>query len=104
MVSFYSYLVPLATSLIILMLLVQYWVDKYNLFRRFNASVVFSYQMTLFMFKIFHLTIPISAIGKLLFLPYTSMSDASILLNILLVILACAYTLFIWLMPSWLEK
>lgn len=33
-VSFYGFLVPLATPIAIVVFFLEYWVDKYNLFRR----------------------------------------------------------------------
>ena len=40
-VSFYGYIAPLATPIMIAIFFVQYWVDKYNLFRRYSSPIDF---------------------------------------------------------------
>ena len=36
--SFYSYLVPLATPCLIVTFCIQYWIDKYNLYRHYKMQ------------------------------------------------------------------
>ena len=46
MVSFYGFITPLATPTLILSFCILYWVDKYNLFRRFSVPIDFSFELT----------------------------------------------------------
>lgn len=41
-ISFYGFLVPLATPIAIVIFFLEYWVDKYNLFRR-SAPIDFGF-------------------------------------------------------------
>lgn len=45
-ISFYGYMVPLSTPIIIVYFIAQYWIDKYNLLRRFSSPVDMSYLLT----------------------------------------------------------
>jgi hypothetical protein len=44
-VCYYGYIVPWANPIIIIAFIIQYWVDKYNAFRRYSApyDLVFEY-------------------------------------------------------------
>lgn len=42
-IAFYGFLTPLCTFFLIIIFYMHYWVDKYNLFRRFSSPVEFSY-------------------------------------------------------------
>lgn len=57
-VAFYGYLVPSYTALLIIYFFAHYWVDKYNLFKRFSSPVDFSFELrshilTVFEFSVF---------------------------------------------------
>jgi hypothetical protein len=61
-VAWYGFLVPMATPILFVYFILQYWVDKYNLFRRFSTPVPFgqdlvtlvnrSFEFNLFMFAV----------------------------------------------------
>ena len=101
LVSFYVYLVPLATPMLAVIFFIQYWVDKFNLFRRFNAPVIYSYSLSILIFKIFQSVVVLFALGTFLFIPYAHNSGYTIL-NFVTLGVAIAYTVLVWVMPhSW---
>ena len=65
-VAFYGYLVPLITPLTIIAFAIQYWVDKYNLFRRFSSPVDLGYYLTDLIWKALELTLLLHALGHIL--------------------------------------
>ena len=40
-VSFYGFLVPSITPILIIVFVIQYWIDKYNLFKRYSCPIDF---------------------------------------------------------------
>jgi hypothetical protein len=52
-VSFYGYLVPLTVPIIIIAFIAQYWIDKYNLLKRFSSPVDMGYFLTDLIWKCF---------------------------------------------------
>ena len=65
-VAFYGYLVPLITPLTILAFAAQYWVDKYNLFRRFSSPVDLGYYLTNKIWIALELTLLLHGLGHIL--------------------------------------
>jgi hypothetical protein len=55
-ISFYSFIVPLATPIAVGVFIVQYWVEKYNLFRR-SSPIDFGYALGKDIFTIFEVTL-----------------------------------------------
>ena len=105
-VSFYSYIVPYTSLILIVIFIAQYWVDKRNLFKRFSCPTNFNYRLSIFTLKIFECSIFFFALGNLLFAPtiHTNSrgSDYKII-NIISLILAFAYCLAIFIVPkTWL--
>jgi len=45
-VCFYGYLVPLIIPITIIAFALQYWVDKYNLLKKFSSPVDLGYRLT----------------------------------------------------------
>lgn len=68
-VSFYAYITPMATPIVIGIFFVQYWIDKYNLFRRFSMPISFNYTLSRAVFKIFQTSLFAFALGNFLFAP-----------------------------------
>ena len=52
-VSFYGFIVPSATVIMIGIFFLQYWVDKYNLLRRYSSPVDFGPDLIRHIFRIF---------------------------------------------------
>ena len=46
LVAFYGYIAPVLTPILIALFFLQYWIDKYNIFRRFSYPVDYSFQLT----------------------------------------------------------
>ena len=44
MASFYSFIAPLLTPILIAIFVIQYWIDKWNIFRRYSCSVRYSFE------------------------------------------------------------
>jgi hypothetical protein len=66
-VSFYAIIVPSITLILALIFVVQYWVDKINLFQRFSCPIDFNYRLSRLTFKTFEISIAIFAIGNYIF-------------------------------------
>ena len=96
------YLAPLATPYLALVFFIQYWVDKVNLFKRFNAPVTFSYSLSVLIFKIFQSVVLLFALGTFLFIPYAHKHSGYTILNYITLLVAIIYTILVWAMPaSW---
>lgn len=65
-VCFYDFIVPTATPVLIIIFFIQFWVDKYNLFKRYSCPVDFGEELIKKIFIIFETSILISVIGHLL--------------------------------------
>ena len=92
-VSFYGYMVPLATPVLIFFYVLQYWLDKFNLFKRFSSPMDFSNHYTELMVSLFEVSIVFFAVGHFLW-------DSSVhfdanpgfkVMNILSIVLAVVY-------------
>lgn len=62
-ICFYGYLVPLIIPITIFAFTLQYWVDKYNLFRRFSSPVDLGYYLTRKMWMAFELSLLFRVVG-----------------------------------------
>ncbi len=102
-VSFYSYIVPYTSLILIGIFIIQYWVDKYNLFKRFSCPTNFNYRLSMFTLKIFECSIFFFALGNLLFAPtiHTNNHGGDYrIINIVSVSLASVYCLAILFLPK----
>ena len=66
-VSFYSYMTPYIGIILVIIFVVQYWVDKYNLFQRFSCPVDFNYRLSRLTLKAFECSVFVFGLGNLLF-------------------------------------
>lgn len=80
-ISFYGYLVPLAVPLIIIAFIVQYWIDKYNLLKRYSSPVDMGYFLTDLIWKCFEATLILRPIGNYVW-GYKIHSNATIISHI----------------------
>ncbi len=95
-VSFYGFMTPLATPALILIFCLHYWVDKYNLFRRFSVPIDFSYQLTNKIVTAFEVSMFLFAIGHFVWdlsVHYDSNTDYRVL-NFVSPILSLIYVSF----------
>jgi len=65
-VSFYGFIAPTATVILIVIFLLQYWIDKINLFRRYASPVDFGHDLIRWILKMFELNILFFAAGYFL--------------------------------------
>ena len=65
-VSFYGFLTPIATPILICIFAIQFWVDKYNLFKRFSCPVDFDAELIKKIFIMFETSTLLSVIGHLM--------------------------------------
>jgi hypothetical protein len=106
-VSFYNFMVPLATPALIFFFALQYWLDKVNLFKRFSSPMDFSNNYTELMISLFEVSIVFFAVGHFLWdLPVHF--DATVgfkIMNILSIVLAVVYVgLFMFSTESFRKK
>ena len=100
-------MVPLATPVLIFFFFVQYWVDKYNIFKRFSSPMDFSNLYTELMISLFEVSIVLFTVGHFLWdLPVHY--DASIgfkIMNIISMVLAITYvSIFMFSTESFRKK
>jgi hypothetical protein len=62
-VSFYGFVAPTAVPVLIMIFAIQFWVDKYNLFKRFSCPVDFGAELIKKIFIMFETSIFIFVIG-----------------------------------------
>lgn len=65
--SFYAYLVPICAPAVAVIFAIQYWVEKYNLFRRSSLFYNLNYNLSRNMVKIGEVSVLIYSIGVLIF-------------------------------------
>lgn len=96
--SFYSYLTPIATPCLILAFTFQYWIDKYNLFKRSSCKNEMDFFLSRTMFKILEGSLVAFAIGNYLFGSVLQDNYLSPV-NLAAIIITIAYVLIVKLMP-----
>jgi hypothetical protein len=101
--SFYSYLAPIATPCLILTLLAQYWIDKYNLFKRSSCKNEMDFFLSRTILKIFEASLFIFAFGNFVFSIVVHNKYVNSV-NIAALVITGLYTLFIMFAPRHLEK
>jgi len=96
---FYAYLVPIGIPTLLVIFAVQYWIDKFTLFKRSSVKNFFSYNLSLYVRRIFESSLLIFALGNLVFGYY--LEDHSFMaINIVALVIAGIYTLCVWLAPA----
>lgn len=101
--SFYAYLVPVATPCLIVAFTLQYWIDKYNLFKRSSCKHELDFFLSRTMLKVFEASILIAALGNYVF-SIVLHNDYVNGVNVAALIVAGVYTLFSMFAPRHLEK
>ena len=74
--SFFTILTPLASLLIALVFMVQYWVDKFNLFKRFSYSFDIGFFLSKLILKAFECSLVIFAVGHIIWKEETKCQQA----------------------------
>jgi hypothetical protein len=106
LVSFYAVMVPAGVGFLILIFIAQYWLDKYNLFRRFSCPLDFNFFMTRLAFKAFECSLLVFAIGTFIFDRQIRVDDAPKykVINLVNVAIAGLYVYVAVLGPERLER
>lgn len=65
LISFYALLVPLSSPILILVFGLQYWVDKYLLFKKMSSPIDLGYPLTRLIIKCFECSLLLFTIGNL---------------------------------------
>lgn len=67
---FYSYLIPVTLILLIIIFFLQYWIDKYTLFRRSSLRFHYDFNLLFKIYKFFECSIIALGLGNILFSLY----------------------------------
>lgn len=107
-ISFFSYITPYISIILALIFLVQYWVDKYNLFKRFSCPTDFNFRLSRMTLKAFEFSVFVFALGNYIFSftihPTKDESEYHVI-NLIALLLALAYCIAIVLLPKkWFER
>jgi hypothetical protein len=93
--SFYGFLLPTAAPALVLIFILQYWVDKYNLFRRSSAPDPLSFEHTRILIKSFEVSIFLFALGYVVWQSevHFDSSPSSKLINVLNIAISTGFVL-----------
>jgi hypothetical protein len=67
LVSFYAVMVPSGVGILVLIFIIQYWIDKYNLFNKCSIPIDFDFYLTRIIFKFFEASLLIFTVGCFVF-------------------------------------
>lgn len=102
-VSFFSYITPYTTIILVPIFIVQYWIDKYNLFQRFSCPTDFDFRLSRMTLKIFEISVLVFALGNYIFslkIHATKVETKYHIINLVGLLLAVAYSLAIFFLPK----
>jgi hypothetical protein len=93
--GFYGFVLPTATPSLIILFSLQYWVDKYNIFRRFSAPNFFGFKQFFLIYKFFEISILLFVIGYVFWQPaiHFDAPRSSIVINLINLTLAFLFVL-----------
>jgi hypothetical protein len=94
-VSFYGFLVPESTLLLIIFYSLLFWIDKYNLFRRFSFADDLNYRFAEMVLRIFETSLIFFAVGNFawdLKVHFDSTAGYTVM-NVITILLAVSYNL-----------
>jgi hypothetical protein len=107
-VSFFSYITPYVTIILVPIFIIQYWIDKYNLFQRFSCPTDFDFRLSRMTLKIFEISVLVFALGNYIFsfkIHATKEEKEYHIINLVALLLSVAYSLAIFFLPKkWFEK
>ena len=105
-VAFYGFVVPFATPIVIIIFFLQYWVDKYNLFKRFSSPAPFGVDLIRLILKCFEFSLLFFTIGFLFWdhIIHFDPSTTSRILNIVNLAITVIYASFIIFVPPSMKK
>lgn len=95
--SFYSYLIPIISPIMLVCFFIQYWLVKLILFRRSSLYYTFSFNLTKVIGKLFEASILVYAAGTAIF--SYAIGETWLYLNQISLIIAAIYVLLRIFMP-----
>jgi hypothetical protein len=105
LVLFYSLLVPIAVPITLILFVMQYWLDKYNLFRRLSSPVDLGYMLVSLILNIFKWYVLVLSLGNLYWhlMICSKMHRVSIAIYIINIVIAIIAIAIHWLLPKHTE-
>lgn len=101
-VSAYVYIVPICGPALIIILTIQYWVDKYNLFKRSSLFFELNYGLSRDILKLSEFSVFLYALGIIVF--SAKIFNTVHPLSIVGIAIAFIYICLSWLLPKKYEK
>jgi len=104
--SFYGYLLPMITPILIIAFSVQYWVDKYNLLTRCSSPIDMGYFLTNLTWKAFEMSLVLFVLGHIIWGKYfyQTLKATNIIYNYTNLGLTVGYISFVTFLPALTEK
>lgn len=107
-ISFFSYITPYVSIILAFIFLIQYWVDKYNLFQRFSCPTDFNFRLSRMTLYAFESSVFVFALGNYIFsfmVHPTKDEKQYHIINLVALLLAAVYFLVIFFLPKrWFER
>lgn len=105
LVSFYSYLCPIAVPLVLCVFIVQYWIDKANLFLRCSANNQMGFNLSQTTLKLCKSSLLIFAVGNIIFYQVINVYEDFKLtvLNVFTFFVCLAYILYVYRAPKFMK-
>lgn len=102
LILFYSLLVPIAVPITLVLFFLQYWLDKYNLFKRLSSPVDLGYMLVSLILNIFKWYVLVLAIGNLYWhlMICVKQHRVSTAIYIINIVIALIVILVHWLLPK----
>ena len=101
-VSFYAYVVPIGVPSMAVIFFFQYWVDKFNLFRRSSLFYQIHFSLSAYIVRMAEFSIFLFAVGMNLF--SYKVHHSVTLFNILCLAISLVYLIFVFTLPTQTEK
>jgi hypothetical protein len=98
-VFFYSYLVPIASLIMLILFFLQFWVDKVTLLRRSSLKFHFDQKLSNKIYRFFECSILALALGNMVFSLYLYDQSFS-LLNLISLSIAAVFVLCVLVAPK----
>ena len=98
----YGFLLPLGTPILVIIFFVQYWVDKYNFFRRYSNPVAFGQDLVKLVIQSFEFSLLLFGLGFYLWQSSAHFDTPSIyrIINIVTLVIAAIWSLFSVIAPA----
>lgn len=100
--SFYGYLLPAITPILLVAFSIQYWVDKFNLLKRCSSPIDMGYFLTKLTWISFEMSLVLYVLGHLVWSKYfyQTLKTTSIIYNYTNLGLAVGYVAFVSFFPE----